>query len=171
MAAVATGIGNGARAPRWVVAALVGSLALNLVVLGAIASSLWRGSSQSSDAPATGRVPRTIVGYAASTLPAERVKELERLTEEHWRSARSLRRALLEARAESLKALTAEPFDLQRYLAAQSLLVAVDRKSREATLKLNSEIGVHLTPAERHGYLRWREQQQPFQNPLDAPGK
>lgn len=169
MAAVATGMGS-ARAPRWVVATLVGSLALNLVVIGAIASSLWRGGFGASEAPLTGRVPRSVTGYA-STLPAERVAELKSLVEEPWREAEMLRRKLLEARTEAVKALTAEPFDKQRFLAAQSLLLAADLKSRGATTKLNSAIGLNLTSEERRGYLRWREQQRPLRNPLDAPEK
>jgi uncharacterized membrane protein len=170
MAAVATGMGSGSRAPRWVVAALVGSLALNLVVLGAIASSLWRGSLQVPDAPV--RVPRTIVGYAASTLPEARRKELQKQAQEQWRAAEVLRRELQKARAEAIAALVAEPFDEQRFLTVQSLLLAADLKSREATLKLNSTIGVNLTPEERRGYLPWRERQRPFlRNPLDTPEK
>lgn len=166
MAAVATGMGS-ARVPRWLVATFVGSLALNLVVIGAIASSLWRGGFEASETPLTGRVPRTVVGYA-STLPAERVNELKRLAEGQWQDAEMLRRKLLEARAEAVRALTAEPFDKQRFLAAQSLLLAADQRSREATTKLNSAIGLNLTTEERRAYLRWREQQRPLRNPLDA---
>ena len=171
MAAVATGTGSGTRAPRWVVAALIGSLALNLVVLGAIASSLWRGSSQSSEFPSTGRVPRTIVGYAASTLPEARHKELQKQAEEQWRAAELLRRDLQDARAEAIKALTAEPFDKQRFLTAQSLLHAADLKSREATAKLNGAIGLNLTPEERRGLSALVGAATAPENPLDAREK
>jgi uncharacterized membrane protein len=139
MDAVVTGM-SGTRAPRWVVATLVGSLALNLVVFGAIATSLWRGNIELSGAPSAVRVPRTVVGYA-STLPKERRTELQGLAEEPWRDAELLRRQLQKARAEAVTALTVEPFDKQRFLAAQSLLLAADLKSREATTKLNSAIG------------------------------
>ena len=168
MAAVVTGIGS-TRAPRWVVVTFVGSLALNLAVIGAIASSLWR-EKVGSEGPATGRVSRTVVGYA-STLPAERVKELKKLAEEQWRQAELQRRALQKARTEAVNALTAEPFDRQRFLEAQSLLHAADLKYREATTRLNSAIGLNFTPDERRGFLRWREQQKPPQNPLDVPEK
>ena len=166
MAAVATEM-DSARAPRWVVATLIASLALNLVVIGAIASSLWR---ERAEERATGRVPRSVVGYA-STLPDARVKELKSLAEERWRDAELLRRELQKARAEAITALTAEPLDRQRFLAAQSLLLATDLKYREATTKLNSAIGLNLTPEERRAFLRWREQQRPLRNPLDAPQK
>ena len=163
MAAVATGM-DSARAQRWVIGALVGSLALNLVIFGAIATSLWRGSIGPSGTPI--RVARTITGYAA-TLPDARYKELKKLAEEPWRDAEMVRRKLQDARSEAIKVFTAEPFDRQRFLETQSLLLATDLKYREASTKLNSAIGVHLTPQERQGYLRWREQQQSIQNPLD----
>jgi Heavy-metal resistance len=168
MAAVVTGIGSSTRAPRWVVATFVGSLALNLAVIGAIASSLWREGIEPSEAPAAGRVSRTVVGYA-STLPAERGRELKRLAEEQWREAELVRRALQKARTETVKALTAAPFDKQRYLEAQSYLLAVDLRYRQATTNLNNAIGLNLTPDERRGFLGWREQQKPPQNPLDVP--
>jgi uncharacterized membrane protein len=166
MAAVATGM-DSARSSRWVVATLVGSLALNLVVIGAIASSLWRDRVEERS---TGRVPRSVVGYA-STLPDARVKELKSLAEERWRDAELLRRELQKARTEAIKALTAEPLDKQRFLEAQSLLLATDLKYRAATTKLNSAIGLNLTPEERRDFQRWRERQRPVRNPLDAPGK
>ena len=169
MTAVATGISS-PRAPRWMVTTLVGSLALNLIVIGATVSFLWRQHFDSPEARLSGFVPRHVLAYAI-TLPAERVKELERLTEGEWRRVRPLRRALLEARDDSNKALTAEPFDRQRYLAAQSQLLAADQKSREAAFKLHSEIAINLAPEERRGFLRWREQQRPLQNPLDEPVK
>jgi uncharacterized membrane protein len=167
MAAVATGMDSGVRAQRWVVGALVGSLALNLVIFGAIATSLWRSSTEPSGTRA--RIPRSITGYAG-TLPDARAKELKKLAEEPWRDAEMVRRKVLEARAEAIKALTAEPFDRQRFLEAQSVMLAADLKYREASNRLNSAIGLHLTPEERQGFLRWRDQQQRVQNPLDAKG-
>ena len=113
-----------------------------------------------------------VVGYAV-TLPPERVSELERLTKEEWQRVRPLRRALVEARDEAAKVLAAEPFDRERFLAAQARLVAADEVSREAVFKLHTAIAINLTPEERRGFLRWRERQQQRrpQNPLDVPEK
>jgi uncharacterized membrane protein len=163
MTAVVTGV-KSPQTSRWMLATLVGSLALNLVVIGAVASFLW---SPSFEPPF---VPRHVLGYAV-TLPPERVKELEKLTEKEWQSVRPLRRALLDAREEARAALTAEPFDRQRYLDARSKLLAADQRSRGATLQLHTAIGLQLTPEERRGYLRWRAQQRPPRNPLDVPEK
>lgn len=169
MTAVASGIDN-QRAPRWMVAALVASLALNLAVVGAAVSSYWRNGWEPLGTRVGAFVPRHELGYAVS-LPADRVKEIERLTEQERREVGPLRRALLEARAESIKALTAEPFDRQRYLEAHAKLAAADRKSREAAFKLHRAIGFLLTPEERRNFVPWRERQRPFYNPLDAPEK
>jgi hypothetical protein len=169
MTAVVTGV-RGGRGSRWVMPVLVGSLALNLIVLGAAASLLWRGHFEGPGAPLGRRVVPSVLGYAV-TLPPERVKELEQQTKEEWERVRPLRRALVEARDASNKALAAEPFDRARFLAAQAHLVETDRASREAAFKLHSAIAMHLTPEERRGFLRWREQQRLPQNPLDVPEK
>ena len=157
------------RPARWVMPVLVGSLALNLIVIGAIGSVLWRSHSESTGQLGRRVVPN-IVGYAV-TLPPERVNELERLTKDEWQKVRPLRRTLLAARAESMTALVAEPFDRERYLAAQARLVAADQASRAAAFRLHTAISVNLTPEERRGFLRWREGQRLPQNPLDVPEK
>jgi len=158
------------RPARWMMPVLVGSLALNLIVIGAIASLLWRSHADSSSTPLGRRVVPNIVGYAV-TLPPERVGDLERLTKDEWQKVRPLRRALMDARADAIKALTAEPFDKERFLAAQARLVAADQASRDAAFKLHTAISINLTPEERRGFLRWREWQRLPQNPLDGPDK
>jgi uncharacterized membrane protein len=166
MTAVLTGLGD-ARSPRWTMPLLVGSLALNLIVIGAVGALFWRGLGP-PEPPLGRRVVPTVVGYAV-TLPPERVQELERLTRDEWQKVRPLRRALVEARNEVGMALAAEPFDRGRLVAAQSRLVAADRASRNAAFKLHTAIAVNLTPDERRGFQRWREQQKLPQNPLDSP--
>ena len=169
MTAVLTDMTN-TRPARWTMPVLVGSLALNLIVIGAIGSLLWRSHSESTGGQLGRRVVPNVVGYAV-TLPPERVSELERLTKEEWQKVRPLRRTLMEARAEAMKALAAEPFDRERYLAAQARLAAADQASREAAFKLHTAISVNLTPEERRGFPRWREGQRLPQNPLDVPEK
>jgi uncharacterized membrane protein len=167
MTAVATGVRD-SRSPRWLVPVLVGSLALNLVVIGATGSLIWRSYFQAGEARLGRRVVPSVLGYAV-TLPPARVKELEQLTKEEWRKVRPLRRALVAARDEVNKALTAEPFDQARFLAAQVRMIEADRSSREAAFKLHAAISLHLTPEERRGFLPWREKQRRVQNPLERP--
>lgn len=165
--AVATGIRD-ARASRWLMPVLIGSLALNLIVIGAAASLLWRGTLDAPGGPFGRRVVANIIGYAA-TLPAERIQELERLINDERKKAWPLRRDLTSARQSVNEALVADPFDRARFLAAWAALVKADRLSREASFELQRAIALHLTPEERRGYLRWREKQRLPQNPLDAP--
>src|SRR5262245_34563827 len=106
MTAIATGINSG----RWLMPLLFGSLALNLVVIGAAGSILWRGDLDRQEARLGRRVAGNVVGYAV-TLPPERFQELKQLTKEEWQKVLPLRRALSEARDDVAKALVAEPFD------------------------------------------------------------
>jgi uncharacterized membrane protein len=156
------------RPARWMMPILIGSLALNLIVIGVIGSLLWRSHAESTGGQLSRRVVPNVVGYAV-TLPPERVADLERLTKEEWQRVRPLRRTLIDARAEVMKVLTAEPFDRERFLAAQARLAAADQASREAAFKLHTAISINLTPEERRGFLRWREWQRLPRNPLDVP--
>jgi uncharacterized membrane protein len=151
------------------VVALLASLAVNLAIIGATATALWRHRQQLQTAGAPHLLPN-ILSYA-STLSPERRKELWTRTEEERRLVRPLRRELREAREESLKMLVAEPFDNQRYQEAQARLLTADQKAREAVYKLYGEIAAGLTSDERHGFLRWREKRRPMQNLLDEPDK
>src|SRR5262249_54301106 len=90
MTAVTAGIPD-SRTPRWLMPVLVGSLALNMIVIGAAGSLIWRGQP---DAPFGRRVVANIIGYAA-TLPAERRAELERQIKDERQKAWPLRRALI----------------------------------------------------------------------------
>ena len=67
-----TGIGAitaGWRLPRWGMVLLIASLALNFIILGLVAGSLWRVRAQ--HLPIRGVTPN-LLGYAASLPPARR---------------------------------------------------------------------------------------------------
>jgi uncharacterized membrane protein len=155
--------------PRWVIPALLVSLAFNVVILAALGVGLWRHGSR-VDASAAPHLAPNILSYA-STLPKVRREELWNKTEDQRRIVRPLRLELREAREETLKLLAHENFDMQRYLAAQSRLLVIDQKAREAVHRLYAEIAANLTSDERHGYLRWREKRRPMQNLVDEPEK
>ena len=160
---------SGANRQRRLVTALVLSLAVNMIVIGAAAGFLLRHSSELTGTTASPLAPN-LLGYA-STLPETRRKDLWTRTEDERASVRPLRRALREAREEFLKSLVAEPFDPQRFSAAQDQLLEADRKARVAVHKLYAEIAANLTPAERRGYSPWRDRQRSRQNLLDEPDK
>jgi uncharacterized membrane protein len=167
MTAVMTGLTD-QRGSRWLMPVLIGSLALNLIVIGAAGSAFLRGHLAPSEAHLGRRVFPTVLGYAV-TLPPERVRELEQLTRQEWQRVRPLRRAVVDAREEVARALSAEPFDPERFLAAQTRLAEADQASRAAAFKLHNAIAVNLTPEERRGFPRWRERQRLPENPLDGP--
>jgi len=170
MTAVVTDMRNG-RLFGCVMQFLVGSLALKVSVLGVVGSLLWRGGLGAE--AMRGRVVPSVLAYAAMTLPPERISQLEEQTKEERQTVRPVRRALVEAREEWAKALSAEPFDREGFLAAQARLVEADAKSRKAAFKLHVAIGLHLTPEERRGFASWRQQQRQRRppNPLDELGK
>jgi uncharacterized membrane protein len=152
-------------APRWMVFALLVSVALNLVVVGITAASLWR-YRLASDLAGAPHVAPNLLGYA-STLPSERRKLLWARTEDERRIVRPLRRELREARLDLLKVLSAETFDVPQFEVARARLLTADLKAREAVYKLYGDIAASLTSQERQGYMRWRDKRRPMRNMLD----
>jgi uncharacterized membrane protein len=147
-------------------ALLVGSLALNLIFIGLVSTAMWRYRTPPHWA---GAVTPNLLGYA-STLPAERRKDLWNRTAEQRQLIRPFRRELRAAREEVMAALATEPFDRERFAAAQERLLAADQRARAAVQALYAEIAVGLTSAERQAFPSWREHRRPpRQNLLDEP--
>jgi uncharacterized membrane protein len=110
-----------------------------------------------------------LLGYA-STLPTPRRKALWDATSEERRHVRPFRREVRAAREETIKALTAEPFDLQQFKAAQAHQAETENRARQAVQDLYVKIADSLTPEERHAFPRWRDHRRvPGRNPLDEP--
>ena len=155
--------------PRWMMIALFGSLALNLIVVGAAAGFAWRHNGVQA-ANASQPLSPSLLSYA-STLSPERHKELSARTEEQRQNVRPLRRQLREAREDVVNALVTEPFEKERYDAAQSRLLIADEKAREAVHQLYAAIAVNMTLEERRGFADWRQKRRPMRNLLDEPDK
>jgi uncharacterized membrane protein len=152
------------RAPRWLLAALFASLALNLVVVGLVAGAIWR-----FRAPVWAPITPSLLGYA-SALPPERRKQLWEQTAEERAELRPLRREVRAARDETVQALVAEPFDRQVFLAAQARQYDAEQRARHAMQGLYLKIAEGLTPEERRAFPRWREHRRPAgHNLLDGP--
>jgi uncharacterized membrane protein len=145
------------RAPRWLLLALLASLALNLVVVGLVAGAVWRFSTAPIWANA---VAPNLLGYA-SVLPPQRRKQLLEETAEQRRQLRPFRREVRIARDEAIKALLAEPYDRQQFLAAQAHQAEAEKRARGAVQELFARIADVLTPEERRGFARWREHRRP----------
>jgi uncharacterized membrane protein len=154
------------RAPRWILGLLFVSLALNLVVVGSVAGAVWRFRGPP---PWASAVIPNLLGYA-STLAPERRKQLWQQTAEERRHVRPFRREVRAAREETIKALTAEPFERQHFLAAEARQVEAENRARTAAQELYVKIADSLTAEERRAFPLWREHRRPSsRNLLDEP--
>jgi uncharacterized membrane protein len=154
------------RPPRWMLLALLVSLALNLIVVGSVAGAMWRAHRPPVWA---GSVIPNLLGYA-STLPMERRKQLWAQTVEERQHLRPFRREVRAAREATIKVLVTEPFDPQQYQAAQARQAEAESHARQAVQALYSKLAQSLTPEERHAFPRWREHRRaPTPNLLDEP--
>jgi uncharacterized membrane protein len=114
-------------------------------------------------------VAPNLLGYA-STLPAERRKELWEQSAKELQHIRPYRRDVRNARQETIKALTAEPFDRQQFVAAQARQLEAENRAREAVQGLYVTIAESLTAEERRGFPTWRAHRRPgVYNLLDEP--
>ena len=76
------------------------------------------------------------------------------------------------AREETIKALVAEPFDREKFVAAQDKQSEAEQRARQAVQGLFAKIATGLTPEERRAFPRWREHRRPpGQNLLDEPDR
>lgn len=158
----------GWRLPRWSMMVLIASLALNFVILGVVAGSIWRVRAHQ---PQSRGVTPNLLGYAAS-LPAERRDVIWNATAEQRQHIRPFRRDIRAAREEVMHAIAANPFDGQKFAAAQGRLADAYSRARAAVQELDLQIAVQLTPDERRAFPPWREQRRPSgQNLLDEPDR
>ena len=153
------------QAPRWLWALLFASLALNLVVVGLVAGAIWRFHGP----PVWASVMPSLVGYA-TTLPAERRKQLWEETAEERNQLRPLRREVRIARDETVNVLATEPYNRQLFIAAQARQADSEKRARVAMQELYLKIADGLTPEERRAFPHWRDRRRPpLHNLLDGP--
>ncbi len=154
------------RAPRWMLALLILSLALNLLVIGSVGAALWR---LRTPPPWAHAITPNLLGYT-STLPSDRRKALWERSAQERQQIRPFRREVRAARQETIKALGAEPFDRQRFIDAQARQAEAENRARGAVQSLYVTIAEGLTLEERRGFSRWREERRPpGYNLLDEP--
>jgi uncharacterized membrane protein len=153
------------QAPRWMLLLLIASLAVNFLFLGLAVGAMWKFRGT----PLLAGVTPNLLGYA-STLPSDRRKALWDQIEAERQHLRPFRREVRAAREETIKALVADPFDREMFLAAQEKQSAAEQRARQAVRDLYAKIATSLTLEERRAFPRWREQRRPpGQNLLDEP--
>jgi uncharacterized membrane protein len=133
--------------------ALVVSLAVNLLIIGALGGSLWAfrhgppGPHRSFNAH--------LLAFAASLSP-ERRKAIWEATREERQAMWQERHGVREAREAARGALTANPFDKQKFEDAQMRVLDAEVKARREAHKLFVSVAAQLTPEERHAFAQWQ---------------
>lgn len=139
------------RSSRWLKIALVASLAVNLLVVGTIGGSLWAFRNGPRDGHG---VNAHLIGFT-STLSAQRRYAIWQATRDERRALRPLRKEVRAARADARAILTTEPFDKEKFSAAQARVLAAEIKARGEAHKLFIAVAALLTPEERAAFARW----------------
>ncbi len=137
---------------RW---ALLASLAVNALFVGGFVSALVR---YGVSPPGTAQGPAAQHNLAAyvATLPADRTSVIWRKAAGKRQALNQNRRLIRDARDEALLTLTAEPYDKERFLAAQTLLIEAEHTQRLAQRDFLADLAGSLTPDERRAFMRWR---------------
>jgi uncharacterized membrane protein len=135
---------------------LIASLALNLLFVGTIGGSIW---AFRHHAPwSMGGVNAHLLGFT-STLPADRKFAVWQATREERRALRPLRKEVRVARAEARRVLQTQPFDKQKFSAAQMRVLDAEVTARRAAHQLFIGVAAVLSPQEREAFARWQPAQ------------
>lgn len=135
--------------------ALLVSLAINLLVVGAVATALlgaWRGIG-----PLGGPVVGSphLLGFLR-TLPQERRETIWRATSPERVALSPARKQMRKARDDMHRALTSEPFDKERFAAALKSYDDTEAHMRRSALGLISAVAERLDAEERRAYVQWQ---------------
>lgn len=143
------------RLKRW----LIASVALNLLVAGAIGGSMmmahrhhgsWRGSGGSTDSFG-------LMGFSR-LLPDDRKREIRKGLAEMRRVVKPYREEFWDAKSEPAKSLAVEPLDKERLAAAFAKIDAAEAKLKAVGRERLVAILESMTAAERAQLAqRWQE--------------
>ena len=108
--------------------ALLASLAVNALFLGGLASALLRHDRNFGGGRGAGSQQN--LGAYVTTLPTERRTSIFKIASEKRQSFNQQRRLVRQARDDAFAALSAEPFDKTKFVAAQTRLVDAEYTQR-----------------------------------------
>jgi uncharacterized membrane protein len=139
---------------------LMASLALNLLILGTIAGSVFASRGERIAAPGgpTPALNGGIPGFVR-TLPKERRAALRESVEQFQRAARPLRVEAFKSRVAAADALVVEPFDPERLKAAMWRLSDAEARLRSQSVDILVGVASKMTSAERQQFRAWRRVQ------------
>lgn len=151
------------RTLRWV---LIGSLALNALIIGAVLSTLCIahfGGPPHGDGPRAGgpeRRGQLLLGFAR-TLSRERADVIRQKVADAEPNLESLRRGMRDARASVRAALTAEPYDQAKFDTALDGIVQAETAEAQGKTRLFGDVVRQLTPQERVELHEWLDRRRP----------
>lgn len=144
--------GTGSR--RWLKWLLVASLALNLLILGALGTAAWR-FRHAPPVPGPNAINAHLLGFIW-TLPSERRQAIWSATRGEREAMRPFRLDVRTVRLEARAAMTAMPFDLGRFSEAQRRVLDAENKARVAAHTLFVAVAAGMTPEERAAFATWQ---------------
>jgi uncharacterized membrane protein len=136
--------------------ALMASLALNVLVIGAVAGTLCF-----KRPPPGGPKGSGLLGFA-HTLPRERSDMIRQKFADSRSQMEALRQAIGDARAGVRTTLTAEPFDQAKLTAALDGVVQAENNEHRAKVTVFGETVGQLTLEERKQLHDWLETRRPI---------
>jgi len=139
------------RAPRWMWIALIASLAVNLLVVGAVVSAAWNLRSG-------GFGPHWRISSFLETLPEERSKALQNVVARARETLQPLRQEVRETRRELARIFESEPLDKNALSAGLTRLVEAEVKLRQAHAELTTDLAESMTAEERRAFVKWHEE-------------
>lgn len=142
------------RTLRW---ALVASLALNVLIIGAVVGTLCFGPGPHG----RGFKGSPLMGFAR-TLPRERSDFIRQKFADAQPNMEAMRKGVRDARAAVREALMAETFDQAKLDAALDGIVQAETNVTRARVTLFGQTVSQLTPEERRQLHDWLEKRRPL---------
>lgn len=140
---------------RWLKPLLIGSLALNLLFVGGMASAAWRHHHGHGRFGGSGG-DVSLMGFV-NELPADRQQSVGDQLQAARDAVKPLRQEIRDAWTASNTVLTAEPFDKAKAKEAAARLLAAEVKFKTAVSDALLDTAEKLTPEERKTLQKWRE--------------
>jgi len=170
---------GGAGSARWLQVLLVASLAVNLLIAGAVLGGAWVAHHHPAHGgfghpammpagPMAGPVARFVAG-----LPPERRAQLRDVIAGHQGAAAEFNKSLAANRRETFDAMLAVPFDRAKLELFLKRLFEAESSAKIATIPANVTIIQNLTDAERAEFVKemnWSGVRGAEKAPETAPG-
>lgn len=144
---------TGRRWPRWKSVVLVVSLALNLLIFGAVAAQIAR--HRFGPPPYLSSGHATLVSFVR-TLPKDRRDALWTLTDGQRAELKTAWSDVRRLRVDVRTALAAEPFDRDRYKDLHARLLEAELQARRSAHVLFDRVAMELTAGERSAFAKWQ---------------